>query len=131
MLIAGYIAFESRFQVIRLDEITGEPVALRCRDLQDERFKIVEMGILDGQINAEGIPGKRVAVFQVGLETIAKVRCQADILQTSLSVESIDPMASLNVLTQDALILLQRSPGDVLKMLANKLALAFHLITFC
>ena len=40
-------------------------------------------------------------------------------------------MPTLDILTQDALVLLQCSPGDVFKVLANELAPArFHIVPY-
>jgi len=104
-----------RNRKIRRESVHRRIICLSMREPDDGMF------LYECEPAAEDVPSERVAVCQMRLQPIAKVRRRANVLQPSLSAEGINPIPALYLFAQQALILFQCPAGDVLKMLTNQL----------
>jgi hypothetical protein len=86
---------------------------------KNKRFQFFQVTVSDSEINAETIPRALMPVSEVMGETRPEITRQSDIIQLITSIKSIHTLSSAHISLDNILILLQRLPRNIFKVLAD------------
>ena len=119
---------ESAAEVFGLRKLALLLVPARLHCSQNQRLKLAQVMIADGEIDRESVPGMAMSIFQVMLKAVPEIGCQPYVIEFVPSVQGINALPASGILPDDILMPFQRFPGDILQVLADKLCSFLHIM---
>ena len=113
-------------EVFRLGKLSFLFIAGGFDDPENQRLKLTQMVVANGEIDAETVPRISMAVPEVHGEAGLEAASEANVVEFVAAVKRVDALPIPNIPANDGLIFLEGVTGDVLQMLTDELRLTGH-----